>query len=50
MVEHGGRIGFGQFLGDLRQDASFDKAMADGFPGIWPNLSDFYNSWAGAQQ
>ena len=50
MIERGGRIGFGQFLGDLRQDVAFDKAVADGFAGIWRDLSDFYASWAGAQQ
>jgi hypothetical protein len=50
MIERGGNIGFGQFLGDLRQDTAFDKAVADAFPGIWQNLTDFYNSWAAAQQ
>jgi len=50
MIERGGRIGFGQFLGDLRQDAAFDKAVADAFSGTWRDLSDLYASWARAQQ
>ena len=50
MIERGGRIGFSQFLGEIRQDASFDKAIGDSFPGVWRGLSDFYASWARAQQ
>ena len=33
MIERGGRIGFGQFLDALRQDAAFDKAVGDAFAG-----------------
>ncbi|MDD5628541.1 MAG: hypothetical protein PHU21_05725 [Elusimicrobia bacterium] len=50
MIERGGRTGFGQFLGELRQDASFDKAVAASFPGTWRDLADLYASWAKAQQ
>jgi hypothetical protein len=50
MIERGGNFGFSQFLGELRQDAAFDKAVVDAFPGIWQNLSIFYASWAAAQQ
>ncbi len=50
MIERGGRIGFSQFLGDLRQDAPFDKAIGDAFPGVWRDLPDFYASWSRAQQ
>jgi len=49
MIERGGRIGFGQFLAALRQDASCDKAVADAFPGIWRDLADFEQSWRKAQ-
>ncbi|MCX5794692.1 MAG: hypothetical protein NTY77_04260 [Elusimicrobia bacterium] len=50
MLERGGRIGFGQFLGALRQDAAFDKAVADAFPGTWRDLPDLYAAWFKAQQ
>ena len=50
MIERGGRIGFSQFLGEIRQDASFDKAIGDSFPGVWQSLADFYASWSKAQQ
>lgn len=50
MIERGGRIGFGQFLGDLRQDAVFDKAVADAFSGTWRDLPDLYSAWVRAQQ
>mgnify|MGYP001595037997 CR=1 FL=1 len=49
MLERGGRIGFSQFLSALRQNAFFDKAIADGFPGSWSSLADFYAAWVQAQ-
>ena len=50
MIDRGGRIGFSQFLGGLRQDAAFDKAVAEGFSGSWRDFNDLYASWAKAQQ
>ncbi len=50
MIERGGRIGFGQFLSDLRQDATFDKAIGDSFQGSWNNLASFNAAWVAAQQ
>jgi len=49
MIERGGRIGFGQFLAALRQGSALDKAVADGFPGNWRDLPDFYAAWVKAQ-
>ncbi|MBI5240960.1 MAG: hypothetical protein HY926_10850 [Elusimicrobia bacterium] len=48
MIERGGRIGFGQFLGALRQGSSVDKAVADGF-STWRDLADLYAAWVKAQ-
>ena len=50
MIERGGRIGFAQFLSDLKQSLSFDKALADAFSGTWSSLSDFYTAWVKGQQ
>jgi hypothetical protein len=49
LIERGGRIGFGQFLAALKGGASVDKAVADGFPGTWRDLADFYSAWVKAQ-
>ena len=49
LIERGGRIGFGQFLAALKGGASVDKALADGFPGSWRDLADFYSAWVKAQ-
>lgn len=50
MIERGGRIGFSQFLSDLRLNYPFDKAVGDAFPGAWKDLANFYSAWASAQQ
>ncbi|MBI3552065.1 MAG: hypothetical protein HY077_06070 [Elusimicrobia bacterium] len=45
MVERGGRIGFSQYLAQLKEGQSFDRAIAVGFPGAWRDLNDFYLNW-----
>jgi hypothetical protein len=45
MIERGGRIGFGQFLGAVRDGQNFDSAVYAGFPGHWRTLADFENDW-----
>ena len=50
MIERGGRIGFSQFLSDLRQNYTLDKAIGDAFSGTWKDLAGFYSAWAVAQQ
>jgi hypothetical protein len=50
MIERGGRIGFGQFLGSIQQNQNFDVAIYTGFPGQWTVLADFYTAWKGSLQ
>lgn len=45
MIEHGGRIGFGQFLASIRQGQGFDDAIYAAYPGQWRTLADFDNDW-----
>lgn len=45
MIERGGRIGFAQFLGCLRDDKSFDVAVSESFGGHWTSLADFERDW-----
>ena len=49
MIERGGRIGFGQFLAALRQNESLDKAVADGFPGMWRDSAELLQAWTALQ-
>ncbi|HEX4046838.1 MAG TPA: hypothetical protein VH309_03345 [Elusimicrobiota bacterium] len=50
MIEHGGRIGFGQFLTSVQQGETFDAAIANGFPGQWQTLDAFFNAWKASLQ
>lgn len=50
MIERGGRIGFGQFLGAIQMGQTFDSAIATGFPGQWQTLDAFYNAWKASLQ
>ena len=45
MIDHGGHIGFAQFLGELQKGQTFDRAIAVGFPSVWRDLNDFYSAW-----
>lgn len=45
MIERGGRIGFGAFLGAIQQGQNFDAAIYTAYPGQWHTLGDFYNDW-----
>ncbi len=45
MIERGGRIGFSQFLGALRNGRNFDQAVAEGFPGQWRTLEELERDW-----
>ena len=50
MIERGGRIGFGQFLGSIQQNQSFDSAISAGFPGKWQTLASFETDWKAGLQ
>ena len=50
MIEHGGRIGFGQFLGAIQLGQTFDSAIAAGYSGQWQNLAQFEAAWKGSFQ
>lgn len=45
MIERGGRIGYSQFLGALKDGKSFDSAVESGFPGQWRTLADLETAW-----
>lgn len=45
MIEHGGRIGFGQFLTAIRNGQTFDAAVTAGYPGVWRVLNDVVSDW-----
>ena len=45
MIEHGGRVGFSQFLSSLQKGQGFDQAVAAGFPGVWGGISNLYSAW-----
>ncbi len=45
MIERGGRIGFSQFLGALKDGKNFDSAVASGFPGQWTSLANLEETW-----
>lgn len=45
MVERGGRIGYSQFLGALKDGKGFDEAVLTGFPGQWRTLADLETAW-----
>lgn len=45
MIEKGGRIGFGQFFGALRDNKQMDEAIRVGFPGAWNSFKDLEASW-----
>lgn len=45
MIERGGRMGFGQFLGGLRDGRSVGEAIRFAFPGIWGGLEDLEAAW-----
>jgi hypothetical protein len=45
LIERGGRIGFAQFLAQLKDGQNFDHAIAAAFPGSWRGLDDFVSAW-----
>jgi hypothetical protein len=45
MIERGGRMGFSQFLGSLRDGRSLDESVGASFAGQWRTLDDLYQSW-----
>ncbi|MDE2313153.1 MAG: hypothetical protein KGL04_03135 [Elusimicrobia bacterium] len=45
MIEHGGRMGFSQFLAALKKGETLDQAVASGFPGTWSGLAPLYVAW-----
>ena len=45
LVEHGGRIGFSQFLQALKDGTGFDQAIAPAYRGVWNDLAGFYQAW-----
>lgn len=45
MIERGGRNGFSQFLGAVRDGQNADNAIKVGFPGIWGSMSDLETAW-----
>ena len=45
MIERGGRIGYSQFLGALKDGKNFDSAIETGFPGQWRNLGELETAW-----
>ena len=45
MIERGGRIGYSQFLGALKDGKNFDEAVLTGFPGQWRNLGELETAW-----
>jgi hypothetical protein len=45
MIERGGRMPFSQFLAGLRDDKTFDQAIAEAFTGNWRNFGDFQAAW-----
>ena len=48
IVERGGRNGFSQFLGAIRDGRTADDAMRIGFPGVWSKMSDLEAAWKGS--
>jgi len=50
MIEHGGRIGFGQFLTATQQGQPFDAAIYSAYPGQWHSLEDVFNAWKASLQ
>jgi hypothetical protein len=50
MIDHGGRIGFGQFLSALSQGQNIDQAINSSFVGQWQGLAVFDAAWRGSLQ
>jgi len=45
MIERGGRLGFSEFLAQLRENKGFDQAIQAAYSGVWRDLADFERSW-----
>ncbi|MBI4369813.1 MAG: hypothetical protein HY547_06255 [Elusimicrobia bacterium] len=48
LIEQGGRVGFYEFLRNLKDRLPLDAAIGQSFPGKWSNLNELENSFKAA--